>query len=100
MEVRGTIPRPATEGWWGAFGRPPACGPGATRVPGSPRPWPVTDTAQDIPVSWPCLPADVKKEGPSFEPSIAIGMVAANEQTETGQLENFMIDLLARQPEG
>jgi len=48
----------------------------------------------------PCLPADVKKEGPSFEPSIAIGMVAANEQTETGQLENFMIDLLARQPEG
>ena len=36
-------------------------------------------------------PADVKKEGPSFDLPIAIGMVAASEQTETEQLENFMI---------
>ncbi len=36
-------------------------------------------------------PADVKKEGPSFDLPIAIGMVAASEQTETDQLENFMI---------
>jgi hypothetical protein len=80
---------------------PTAClRPGSDWCPWQPGAWPVSDTAQDIPVSWPCLPADVKKEGPSFEPSIAIGMVAANEQTETGQLENFMIDLLARQPEG
>ena len=36
-------------------------------------------------------PADVKKEGPSFDLPIAIGMVAASEQTETDQLENFMV---------
>jgi magnesium chelatase family protein len=36
-------------------------------------------------------PADVKKEGPSFDLPIAIGMAAASEQTETDQLENFMI---------
>jgi len=34
-------------------------------------------------------PADVKKEGPSFDLPIAIGMVAASEQMETDQLENF-----------
>src|SRR3954468_10558025 len=35
-------------------------------------------------------PADVKKEGPSFDLPIAIGMLAANEQIETDQLENFV----------
>ena len=34
-------------------------------------------------------PADVKKEGPSFDLPIAIGMLAASEQIETDQLENF-----------
>jgi magnesium chelatase family protein len=36
-------------------------------------------------------PADVKKEGPSFDLPIAIGMVAASEQLETDQLENFVM---------
>ena len=36
-------------------------------------------------------PADVKKEGPSFDLPIAIGMLAASEQIETDQLENFVI---------
>jgi len=34
-------------------------------------------------------PADVKKEGPSFDLPIAVGMLAASEQLETDQLENF-----------
>src|SRR5258708_13307303 len=34
-------------------------------------------------------PADVKKEGPSFDLPIAIGVLAASEQLETDQLENF-----------
>src|SRR3954464_10884511 len=34
-------------------------------------------------------PADVKKEGPSFDLPIAVGMLAATEQIETDQLENF-----------
>ncbi len=34
-------------------------------------------------------PADVKKEGPSFDLPIALGMLAASEQIETDQLENF-----------
>src|SRR5579871_2201117 len=36
-------------------------------------------------------PADVKKEGPSFDLPIAIGMIAASEQIETDQLDNFVI---------
>ena len=36
-------------------------------------------------------PADVKKEGPSFDLPIAIGMLAASEQLETDQLDNFCI---------
>src|SRR3954469_1662428 len=36
-------------------------------------------------------PADVKKEGPSFDLPIAIGMLAASEQLETDQLENFIM---------
>ena len=36
-------------------------------------------------------PADVKKEGPSFDLPIAIGMIAASEQMETDQLDNFVI---------
>jgi magnesium chelatase family protein len=36
-------------------------------------------------------PADVKKEGPSFDSPIAVGMAAASEQLETDQLENFVM---------
>ncbi len=36
-------------------------------------------------------PADVKKEGPSFDLPIAVGMLAASEQVETDQLDNFVI---------
>src|SRR5215470_6690883 len=36
-------------------------------------------------------PADVKKEGPSFDLPIAVGMLAASEQIETDQLENFVV---------
>src|SRR5512138_1073119 len=36
-------------------------------------------------------PADVKKEGPSFDLPIAVGMIAASEQLETDQLDNFAI---------
>src|SRR5438094_8792671 len=36
-------------------------------------------------------PADVKKEGPSFDLPIAIGMLAASEQLETEQLDNFVM---------
>ena len=36
-------------------------------------------------------PADVKKEGPSFDLPIALGMLAASEQMETDQLENFAV---------
>ncbi|MEW6303547.1 MAG: YifB family Mg chelatase-like AAA ATPase [Verrucomicrobiota bacterium] len=36
-------------------------------------------------------PADVKKEGPSFDLPIAIGMLAASDQFACDQLENFLI---------
>src|SRR6187549_3169041 len=36
-------------------------------------------------------PADIKKEGPSFDLPIAIGMLAASEQLETDQLDNFVM---------
>jgi magnesium chelatase family protein len=36
-------------------------------------------------------PADVKKEGPSFDLPIALGMIAASEQLETDQLDNFVM---------
>ena len=36
-------------------------------------------------------PADVKKEGPSFDLPIAVGMLAAGEQLESNQLENFIL---------
>ena len=36
-------------------------------------------------------PADIKKEGPSFDLPIAIGILAASEQIETDQLDNFAI---------
>ena len=36
-------------------------------------------------------PADVRKEGPSFDLPIAIGMLAASEQIETDQLDNFIV---------
>lgn len=36
-------------------------------------------------------PADVKKEGPSFDLPIALGMLAASEQIETDQLDHFAV---------
>ena len=36
-------------------------------------------------------PADVKKEGPSFDLPIAVGMVAASEQMESTLLEKFVM---------
>jgi magnesium chelatase family protein len=36
-------------------------------------------------------PADVKKEGPSFDLPIALGVLAAGEQIETDQLDHFCI---------
>src|SRR5579862_2887866 len=36
-------------------------------------------------------PADVKKEGPSFDLPIAVGMVAASEQLETNQLDRYVM---------
>ena len=36
-------------------------------------------------------PADVKKEGPSFDLPIALGMLAASEQIQSDQLDNFVI---------
>ncbi len=36
-------------------------------------------------------PADVKKEGPSFDLPIAVGMLAASEQFESDQLDNFTL---------
>jgi len=35
--------------------------------------------------------ADVKKEGPSFDLLIALGILAASEQLETDQLDNFIV---------
>src|SRR5438034_6695932 len=35
-------------------------------------------------------PADVKKEGPSFDLPIALGMLAASEQIESDQLDQFV----------
>src|SRR5215216_4723473 len=36
-------------------------------------------------------PADVKKEGPSFDLPIALGIIAASEQLETDQFEKFVM---------
>ena len=36
-------------------------------------------------------PADVRKEGPSFDLPIALGILAASEQLETDQLDNFIV---------
>src|SRR5256886_7287924 len=36
-------------------------------------------------------PADVRKEGPSFDLPIAIGMLAASEQIAPDQLDNFVM---------
>jgi magnesium chelatase family protein len=36
-------------------------------------------------------PADVKKEGPSFDLPIAVGMLAASEQIETDKLDHFVM---------
>jgi len=36
-------------------------------------------------------PADVRKEGPSFDLPIALGMLAASEQVQTDQLDNFVV---------
>src|SRR6204780_5947196 len=36
-------------------------------------------------------PADVKKEGPSFDLPIAIGMLAASDQLLSAQMDNFVM---------
>jgi magnesium chelatase family protein len=36
-------------------------------------------------------PADVKKEGPSFDLPIAVGMVAASEQMESARLDDYLM---------
>ena len=36
-------------------------------------------------------PADVRKEGPSFDLPIAVGMIAASDQFSSDQLENFVM---------
>ncbi|HWD20083.1 MAG TPA: YifB family Mg chelatase-like AAA ATPase [Verrucomicrobiae bacterium] len=36
-------------------------------------------------------PADVKKEGPSFDLPIALGILAANDQLQSDQLDNYVI---------
>src|SRR3954467_6406504 len=36
-------------------------------------------------------PADIKKEGPSFDLPIAIGLIAASEQIATDQLDHFVL---------
>src|SRR6202522_4448104 len=36
-------------------------------------------------------PADVKKEGPSFDLPIAIGMLAANDQLQSDRLDHFIM---------
>lgn len=36
-------------------------------------------------------PADVRKEGPSFDLPIAVGMIAAGEQMQPGQLESYVL---------
>lgn len=36
-------------------------------------------------------PADTRKEGPGFDLPIAVGMIAASEQMETEQLDNFVL---------
>jgi magnesium chelatase family protein len=36
-------------------------------------------------------PADVRKEGPSFDLPIAVGIIAASEQMESDQLDNFTL---------
>ena len=36
-------------------------------------------------------PADVKKEGPSFDLPIAVGMLAASDQLQADQLDNFVM---------
>src|SRR6187455_495998 len=54
----------------------------------------LTNSAYKVPmgrVTINLAPADVKKEGPSFDLPIAIAMLAANEQVETEQLDRFVI---------
>ena len=58
----------------------------------------VTTAIQNSGYYWPrgrttinLAPADIKKEGPSFDLPIAVGMIAASEQLETDQLENFIM---------
>jgi len=36
-------------------------------------------------------PADVKKEGPSFDLPIAVGMLAASDQLQSDQMDNYIM---------
>src|SRR5205814_4746260 len=56
----------------------------------------VTTAIQNSGYHWPrgrttinLAPADVKKEGPSFDLPIALGMVAASDEIDTAAFENF-----------
>ena len=56
----------------------------------------VTTAVQNSGYRWPrgrttinLAPADVKKEGPSFDLPIALGMIAAREEIDTGPFEKF-----------
>src|SRR2546428_11368432 len=54
----------------------------------------LTNSGYKFPISRTTInlaPADVKKEGPSFDLPIALGMLAASEQLKTDQLDNFII---------
>jgi len=52
---------------------------------------PIPATSFDGPHDHQSRAADVKKEGPSFDLPIAVGMLAASEQIETDQLDHFVI---------
>src|SRR5258708_7137055 len=54
----------------------------------------LTNSGYNFPRGKPTItlaPADVKKEGPSFDLPIAVGMLAASEQIETDQLDHFVV---------
>ncbi len=54
----------------------------------------ITNGGYRVALGWTTInlaPADLKKEGPSFDLPIAIGMLAASEQIESNRLDDFML---------
>ena len=54
----------------------------------------ITNGGYRVALGWTTInlaPADLKKEGPSFDLSIAIGMLAASEQIESNHLDDFVL---------